>query len=301
MVAASVLRASGFDDVSDVLGGFAAWQAAGLPASCGAEADIVDHTPQIGARAAKAMVDGGALLLDVREPDEWCIEHAPTAMLLPVGRVLAQQDELPRDRRIVVMCRSGGRSAAVAASLRRSGFDAVNLAGGICAWAAAGLPVVSHGGDPGLVVHREDPLNCETSLPALIGGAEKMPEENYSFKPTPEVRSFGQLVGHAANAQYLFCSVAAGEKNPSTANIEETKTSKADLVQALKDGVSYCSKVYAAMTDAQASQIVKFFGRDMAKLTVLSFNSAHSDEHYGNIVTYLRLKGIVPPTSEPKK
>ena len=68
------------------------------------------------------------------------------------------------------MCRSGGRSAAVAASLRRSGFDAVNLAGGICAWAAAGLPVVSHGGDPGLVVHREDPLNCETSLPALIGG-----------------------------------------------------------------------------------------------------------------------------------
>ena|SRR5271165_3994034 len=136
---------------------------------------------------------------------------------------------------------------------------------------------------------------------ALIGGAEKMPEENYSFKPTPEVRSFGQLVGHAANAQYLFCSVAAGEKNPSTANIEETKTSKADLVQALKDGVSYCSKVYAAMTDAQAIQIVKFFGRDMAKLTVLSFNSAHADEHYGNMVTYLRLKSIVPPTSEPKK
>ena len=148
MVAASALRASGFDDVSDVLGGFAAWQAAGLPASCGAEADIVDDTPQIGARAAKAMVDGGALLLDVREPDEWCIEHAPTAMLLPVGRVLAQQDELPRDRRIVVICRSGGRSAAVAASLRRSGFDAVNLAGGICAWAAAGLPVVRHGWGP---------------------------------------------------------------------------------------------------------------------------------------------------------
>ena len=136
---------------------------------------------------------------------------------------------------------------------------------------------------------------------ALIGGAEKMPEENYSFKPTPDVRSFGQLVGHAANAQFMFCSVAAGEKNPNAVNVEQTKTSKADLVQALKDGVDYCSKVYAAMTDAQASQIVKFFGRDMAKLTVLSFNSAHSDEHYGNMVTYLRLKGIVPPTSEPKK
>ncbi len=136
---------------------------------------------------------------------------------------------------------------------------------------------------------------------SLIAGAEKMPEENYSFKPTPEVRSFGQLVGHAADAQYRFCSIAAGEKSPMTASIEQTKTSKADLVQALQDGVAYCNKVYAAMTDAQASQIVKMFGRDMAKLTVLTVNTAHSDEHYGNMVTYLRLKGIVPPTSEPKK
>jgi uncharacterized damage-inducible protein DinB len=136
---------------------------------------------------------------------------------------------------------------------------------------------------------------------ALIAGAEKMPEENYSFKPTPDIRSFGQLVGHAANAQYMFCAIAAGEKSPNTANIEQTMTSKADLVQALKDGVAYCNKVYGGMTDAQASQIVKMFGRDLAKLTVLSVNTAHADEHYGNMVTYLRLKGIVPPTSEPKK
>ncbi len=136
---------------------------------------------------------------------------------------------------------------------------------------------------------------------SLIAGAEKMPEENYSFKPTPDVRSFGQLVGHAADAQYLFCSIAAGEKSPLTASIEATKTSKADLVQALKDGVAYCNKVYGAMTDAQATQIVKMFGRDLAKLTVLTVNTAHSDEHYGNMVTYLRLKGIVPPTSEQKK
>jgi uncharacterized damage-inducible protein DinB len=136
---------------------------------------------------------------------------------------------------------------------------------------------------------------------SLIAGAEKMPEENYSFKPTPDVRSFGQLVGHAAAAQYLFCSIAAGEKNPMTTNIEETVTSKADLVKALKDGVAYCNKVYSAMTDADAIQIVKMFGRETAKLTVLTVNTAHSDEHYGNMVTYLRLKGIVPPTSEQKK
>jgi uncharacterized damage-inducible protein DinB len=136
---------------------------------------------------------------------------------------------------------------------------------------------------------------------SLIAGAQKMPEENYSFKPTPDIRSFGQLVGHAANAQYMFCSMAAGEKNPNTVNIEQTVTSKADLVKALQDGVAYCNKVYGAMTDAQATQIVKMFGRELAKLTVLSVNTAHADEHYGNMVTYLRLKGIVPPTSEPKK
>ncbi|MDQ2901778.1 MAG: DinB family protein, partial [Acidobacteriota bacterium] len=103
----------------------------------------------------------------------------------------------------------------------------------------------------------------------IVKGAEKMPEENYSFKPTPEVRSFGQLVGHVADAQYLFCSAADGEKNPSP-DIEKTKTSKADLVQALKDGFSYCDKVYDGMTDAKAAQMVKFFGRESAKLTVLS-------------------------------
>jgi DMSO/TMAO reductase YedYZ molybdopterin-dependent catalytic subunit/glyoxylase-like metal-dependent hydrolase (beta-lactamase superfamily II) len=169
MVAASVLQASGFDDVSDVVGGFGAWQTAGLQSS-GGDGESPAETPQVGARAAKAMIDGGALLLDVREPGEWYIEHAPAAMLLPVGRVSARQNELPRDRRIVVVCRSGGRSAAVAASLRHSGFDAVNLAGGMCAWAAAGLPVVNQGADPALVVHREEPLNCETSIGALLGG-----------------------------------------------------------------------------------------------------------------------------------
>lgn len=147
----------------------------------------VGAIPEVGPRAAKTMVDGGALLLDVREPEEWCTEHAPTAMLLPVGRVLARQTELPRDRRIVVVCRSGGRSAVVTAALRRCGFDAVNLAGGMCAWAGAGLPVVHHGSGPGLVVHREEPLNCETSLPALIGGVV-MPSAHFYVRnhfPTP--------------------------------------------------------------------------------------------------------------------
>ena len=132
---------------------------------------------------------------------------------------------------------------------------------------------------------------------AVVAAAQKMPEENYSFRPTPEVRSFGQLVGHVADAQYMFCSLASGEPNPGK-GIEKTKSSKADLVAAVKDAVAYCNKAFDGMTDAKGSEMVKFMNYDLAKLTVLSLNTAHADEHYGNMVTYLRIKGIVPPTSE---
>jgi uncharacterized damage-inducible protein DinB len=131
----------------------------------------------------------------------------------------------------------------------------------------------------------------------ITKAAAKMPEENYGFKATPDVRSFGQLVGHIADANYMFCSQASGEANPSK-NIEKTKTSKADLVSAIKDSVAYCNKVFGTMTDAKGSETTKFRSFDLARLTLLSLNTAHTDEHYGNMVTYLRLKGIVPPTSE---
>ena len=124
-----------------------------------------------------------------------------------------------------------------------------------------------------------------------------MPEENYSFKPTPDIRSFGQLVGHVADANYMFCSQATGEANPMK-NIEKTKTSKADLVAAIKDAVGYCNKSFDGMTDAKGSEMVKLFNFNLAKLSLFSLNTAHTDEHYGNMVTYMRLKGIVPPTSE---
>ncbi len=133
----------------------------------------------------------------------------------------------------------------------------------------------------------------------VVKAAEKMPEESYAFRPTPEVRTFGQLVGHLADAQMMFCSAASGEAPPSS-SIEKTKTSKADLVQAVKDAVAYCNKVYDSMTDAQASAMVKAIGRDMPKLTVLSINTGHDYEHYGNMVTYMRIRGIVPPSSEPR-
>ena len=131
----------------------------------------------------------------------------------------------------------------------------------------------------------------------LIASAEKMPEENYSYKPTEAIRSYGQLVGHVADAQYLFCSMALGEKNPAP-GFEKSKTSKADLVAALKQAVAYCDKAYDGMTDASGKEIVKMFGNDVPKLDVLVVNNAHNMEHYGNMVTYMRMKNIVPPTSE---
>jgi len=131
----------------------------------------------------------------------------------------------------------------------------------------------------------------------LLRSAEKMPEESYSFKPVDTVRTYGQIIGHLADAQYLFCSTVSGEKNPGL-NIEKTKTSKADLIAALKEGFAYCDKVYNAATDADAVQMVKFFGNDMPKHAVLTINVGHNMEHYGNLVTYMRIKGIVPPTSE---
>lgn len=130
----------------------------------------------------------------------------------------------------------------------------------------------------------------------VIAAAEKMPEESYSFKPAPDVRSFGQLVGHLADAQYFFCSTAGGETSP--VSEEKSKTSKADLVAALKDAVAYCSKTYAAMTDTKGSEMIKMMKYNLARLTVLSGNTAHIYEHYGNMVTYMRMKGIVPPSSE---
>lgn len=184
VVAASVLERAGFADVSDLLGGFAAWQGAGLPVARPGDMTSLRRVPQVSARTARSLLDAGGALLDVREQDEWQEGHVPGAILMPMGQVQYRRDELPAGQRIVVMCRSGGRSAAIAAALRTQGLDAVNLTGGICAWQAAGLPVVTTPAAPppepgearrqaaehGMLVHRDEPLNAETPVSALIGG-----------------------------------------------------------------------------------------------------------------------------------
>src|ERR1700730_11685626 len=129
----------------------------------------------------------------------------------------------------------------------------------------------------------------------ILKAAEKMPESEYGFKPTPDVRTFGQLIAHVADAQVGMCGVARGEPRRGDAAV---KTSKADLVAALKASNDVCDGVYNTITDADGATIVKMFGREKPKLSVLYFNIAHDDETYGTIAVYLRLKGIVPPSSE---
>jgi uncharacterized damage-inducible protein DinB len=141
----------------------------------------------------------------------------------------------------------------------------------------------------------------------LAEAAANMPSEDYSFKPTPLVRSFGELVGHVASANYFFCSQAKSEKPPSALNYEHA-TDKAVLVEALNDSLAYCDAVYSATTDSTFNQTVKTRGpdgfRDTTRGAVLIFNTTHNNEHYGNIVVYMRLKGHVPPSTartRPKK
>jgi uncharacterized damage-inducible protein DinB len=131
----------------------------------------------------------------------------------------------------------------------------------------------------------------------ILRSAEKMPEENYDFRPVPRVRTFGQILGHIAQEQYLyFCAPLKGEQK--SVDIERTKTTKGDLISALKDSFAYCDAVYDKMTDAQAAEVVNTGGSKSTRLRLLWMNIVHDESHYGNLVTYLRMKGIVPPSTE---
>ncbi len=130
----------------------------------------------------------------------------------------------------------------------------------------------------------------------ITRSAEQLPEADYAFKPTPEVRSFGQLLGHIADANYMICSAILGEASPST-DVEKSKTAKADLIAALKSSYEYCGRGYA-LPDADTAKTFQLFGKERTRLSGLLLNISHNWEHYGNIVTYLRLKGQVPPSSQ---
>lgn len=141
----------------------------------------------------------------------------------------------------------------------------------------------------------------------IVRSAEKMPEENYGMRPgtQQEVRTFGQQVGHIANYNFMWCAQAKGEKNPNAGNNLEKLNTKAEFLKALNDAFAYCEGVYSSLTDASGLEVVDITqesGRQTRNLrmALLILNFAHNNEIYGNIVSYMRMKDIVPASSEPR-
>jgi len=134
----------------------------------------------------------------------------------------------------------------------------------------------------------------------ILRTAEKVPESKYSFRPAPTVRTLGQILAHVADGQYEMCGGAAGKDDQK--NVEQTAKTKAQIVAALNTAFAYCDQIYAGMTDAQAAEMLPGFGGGkITRLSMLDFNVAHTMEHYGNLVTYMRIEGIVPPSSESQR
>ena len=138
---------------------------------------------------------------------------------------------------------------------------------------------------------------ADTIRSLVLRTAEKVPENLYEFKPTPDVRSIAGLLGHIADGNHLLCGLAGGGK-PSPDRSNEKKTTRAELVAALKASYEACDPAFAATTDANATTAVDFFGQKQTRLGMLAISNSHMWEHYGNLVTYMRLKNIVPPSSE---
>jgi uncharacterized damage-inducible protein DinB len=134
----------------------------------------------------------------------------------------------------------------------------------------------------------------------MKASATDMDEANYSFKPVDTVRTFGAILAHVAGANYVFCAAAKGEKSPhAEAEFEKSATTKAQITKALTDSLAYCDAAFAAATDATLGQMVAppFGTQKITRAEALIGNIGHLNEHYGNLVTYFRIKGMVPPSS----
>ena len=137
----------------------------------------------------------------------------------------------------------------------------------------------------------------------LLGSAKAMPEDKYGFRPVATVRTYGEILAHVAGANFVFCSAARGEKSPHAEDaFEKSAKTRAQIMKAVEDSVAYCDGAYKALTDQSAGEMVNapFGGGKAARASALMGNTGHVQEHYGNLVTYLRINGLVPPSSAPR-
>lgn len=136
----------------------------------------------------------------------------------------------------------------------------------------------------------------------IIGAAEKMPAEHFSFKPTPDVRTYAELFGHVINTNYQACAGMKGEDNPNkSVDFEKTAKTKDEVMKAVKASFDYCDGAFQTLTEAKLKETFKQGTRETPKTSPALLAIAHTMEHYGNMITYMRLKGVVPPSTEPVK
>jgi len=163
------------------------------------------------------------------------------------------------------------------------------------------FPLVADAQEPGQRIGLADSLKARyaESRINLMEQAVKMAEEAYAFRPTPPVRTFAQVLAHAADTQMLACANLKGVANPAAnRNLEQELRSKADVVRALAESFGLCDEVFAATTDENAVQFVRQGGVEMPRAAVLSFLLGHNAEMYGVGTVYLRLNDLVPPSTE---
>lgn len=148
---------------------------------------------------------------------------------------------------------------------------------------------------------QDDPLSVEArqawnrTKNLVVAAANKMPAEHYSFKPAPESQSFGDLVAHTANSAMGVCTGFMGERRRAGANSD---SSKADLVAALEAAMAECGKAYRSLSDAKATEMVEGRRRSRSRLGTLYGNTIHIEHEYAQMAVHMRLKGLVPPSSE---
>lgn len=139
----------------------------------------------------------------------------------------------------------------------------------------------------------------KANMENITKAADMMSETEYAYKPVATVRSYGEILAHIAGSQNSICAAALAEKVPAEDAVEKTAKTKAAIVAALKASNTYCARAYQ-LTTTRFSEQVDIFGSKSTRVTALALNLMHTGEHYGNLVTYIRLMGKIPPSSQPR-
>jgi uncharacterized damage-inducible protein DinB len=165
----------------------------------------------------------------------------------------------------------------------------------VCAISVLGPSMLqAQAADPALSALR---AQWSGAIDNITKAAEEMTEANFAYKPVATVRSFGELIAHVAGSQDMICAAALGEPAPAEDAVEKAAKTKAAIVKALKASTEHCKKAYA-MSASAAGLPADLFGEKNTRIGALALNAVHDGEHYGNVVTYMRMKGMVPPSSK---